>query len=307
MSVSDGDYGEFIDPNDDDDFEYLVEESSKYNPKKTDHVYYPICLGEVLNQQYCVEHKLDHGGFSTVWMAHDLKNKKDVALKIMTEGADLNERNCMWGIASLANLPKDAKYQALGRPHKVALTQLWKPGEIVKPFMVPETLRTDNFYLGDFGLAMKLGSPVVESGRPPIGYCSPDQYFTKHPTTACDIWSYMSICSRLYCGQTPFQTRPGVQVVTGMVGRLGPLPKQFKGCYCWPEDEEENWYTDFPNPEWDLAGVISRFSPSASPKELEHVLSFMYKCFDYLPEKRPSATQLLNDPSFQAIMDIHCL
>ncbi|TVY13589.1 Serine/threonine-protein kinase SRPK [Lachnellula arida] len=44
--------------------------------------YYPICIGNVLAQRYRIEHKLGHGGFSTVWMAHDIVTKKDVALKV---------------------------------------------------------------------------------------------------------------------------------------------------------------------------------------------------------------------------------
>jgi hypothetical protein len=47
-------------------------------------VFYPICLGEALNDRYLVEHKLGFGGGSTVWMAHDLIDKQDVAVKVMS-------------------------------------------------------------------------------------------------------------------------------------------------------------------------------------------------------------------------------
>jgi hypothetical protein len=30
--------------------------------------YYPICIADVLDQRYRIEHKLGHGGFSTVWL-----------------------------------------------------------------------------------------------------------------------------------------------------------------------------------------------------------------------------------------------
>src|ERR1700712_5562700 len=48
--------------------------------------YYPVCVGEVLVQRYRIEHKLGHGGFSTVWMAHDIFQGKNVALKICVAG-----------------------------------------------------------------------------------------------------------------------------------------------------------------------------------------------------------------------------
>ena len=35
---------------------------------------------------YRIEHKLGHGDFSTVWLARDIKKKRDVALKIMIPG-----------------------------------------------------------------------------------------------------------------------------------------------------------------------------------------------------------------------------
>ncbi|KAK2923695.1 Flavin amine oxidase [Fusarium oxysporum f. sp. vasinfectum] len=47
-------------------------------------LYLPICIGEVIAGRYRIEHKLGHGGFSTVWMAYDMHKGKDVALKIMT-------------------------------------------------------------------------------------------------------------------------------------------------------------------------------------------------------------------------------
>ncbi|WEW59209.1 hypothetical protein PRK78_004678 [Emydomyces testavorans] len=73
------DYGDFVD-SESDEYCELVEYTEGLAK------YVPNVLGtEVLNQQYSVEHELGYGGFSTVWMAYDLKNKTDVALKIMAE------------------------------------------------------------------------------------------------------------------------------------------------------------------------------------------------------------------------------
>ncbi|KAH7317631.1 kinase domain-containing protein [Rhexocercosporidium sp. MPI-PUGE-AT-0058] len=45
-----------------------------------------VCIGEVLAGRYRIEHKLGWGGYSTVWMAHDVQHSKTVALKIMIPG-----------------------------------------------------------------------------------------------------------------------------------------------------------------------------------------------------------------------------
>ncbi|KAF5656301.1 CMGC kinase [Fusarium circinatum] len=74
------DWGDYADSDD----EYDVEEASENPQRYVEGLYYPICIGETLANQYRVEHKLGHGGFSTVWMAYDTLGKKNVALKIMT-------------------------------------------------------------------------------------------------------------------------------------------------------------------------------------------------------------------------------
>lgn len=43
-------------------------------------------LGETLNNRYQIEHKLGHGGSSTVWIAYDLLEKRNVALKVIAAG-----------------------------------------------------------------------------------------------------------------------------------------------------------------------------------------------------------------------------
>jgi serine/threonine protein kinase len=48
--------------------------------------FYPIRIGDVLEDTYRIEHKLGYGKSSTVWLARDIKKGKDVALKIMIPG-----------------------------------------------------------------------------------------------------------------------------------------------------------------------------------------------------------------------------
>lgn len=83
------DFGDFVSTEDEEiDLEEIVEPWHKYDMKTTPtpYVFYPICVGEVLDERYLVEHKIGSGGFSTVWMAHDLQDSRDVALKVMSLG-----------------------------------------------------------------------------------------------------------------------------------------------------------------------------------------------------------------------------
>ncbi|KAF4250103.1 hypothetical protein CNMCM8980_001962 [Aspergillus fumigatiaffinis] len=353
------DFGDFVSNEDEElDLEEVVEPWRKYDTNGTSHVFYPIYVGEVLNERYLVEHKIRSGGFSTVWMAHDLHDKKDVALKVMSLGEweepkssssvplmgpclyhvilrnmsmatrmpaarqllealeslhkagivhrDLNERNCMWGMVPLHNLDRSAKYEALGRPLKriIPYVELWKQGELVRPIEVPENLRSEDFYLGDFGLAMQLGDPVIPRGYPPMQFCSPDRLHKKDPSFACGMWSYMIIFAELYLGYTPFPTHLKGGIVSGIVRCLGPLPEGWKGLYTHPGGLD-SWYDQgiTPDPKHDLASTIAYWRPDADPAERELVHSIMNRVFTYSPEERLTATQLLQDPSFRAIMD----
>ena len=90
---------------------------------------------------------------------------------------------------------------------------------------IPENLRIEKFYLGDFGLAMKVGDPVVQEG------CTPQRFYEqgKYPTFACDMWSYMAIFAILCFGVPPFTTWQEGGLVSGIIRYLGPLPEKWKG------------------------------------------------------------------------------
>lgn len=95
---ADSDFGNFIDEDRIDELEFIAEPWHQYGEgdnSDDSRVFYPICLGEVLNERYLVEHKIAYGGFSTVWMAHDLQEKRDVALKIMCLGDWAETEACL--------------------------------------------------------------------------------------------------------------------------------------------------------------------------------------------------------------------
>lgn len=91
--VNDGiDCGYYVDSSDEeanDDIEGNAEDIFlyHYNP-----LYYPISIGGILAERYRIEHKLGHGGHSTVWMAYDSKKGETVAVKIPVMTGTLTDR-----------------------------------------------------------------------------------------------------------------------------------------------------------------------------------------------------------------------
>ena len=79
------DYGDFVGSDEECEIEEVAEPLDRYY-KGLQGLYYPIRIGQVLDQTYRIEHKLGHGGFSTVWAAYDMKNKRNLALKIIVPG-----------------------------------------------------------------------------------------------------------------------------------------------------------------------------------------------------------------------------
>lgn len=78
------DYGYFVNLDDETEVEDLEENAEEMIHYYQRPFYYPIRIGMVLARRYRIEHKLGHGGFSTVWMAHDTVRNQDVALKVPT-------------------------------------------------------------------------------------------------------------------------------------------------------------------------------------------------------------------------------
>lgn len=408
------DYGEFVDSDGEGDVEDVSEPVERYSQG----LYYPVCIGEVLAERYRIEHKLGWGGYSTVWMAHDVQLRKNVALKIMIPGekgeyeyqmqneilqtvrdtsnlvthqgsfllpghgsnhhrvlvlpllspslgyraiqlpvatrisaakqllvalkslhdaglvhrgtphpqfssrflvllsrldadqsTDLNEGALMWEMPlSFDEYDTATKYQWLGRPKKVFLGDyLWKRGELVQQVTTPLDLLGSKLYLGDFGLTIKIGTAVRIKEQAPYYFCAPERLHGADPSFASDMWSYMCLFAALYLGNNVFYGNGGESTAFSWVEQLGAMPNHWKGRFWRPEEVNDAWYdqTTTPDPERDLAARIARMRPDASQAERELVLSIMHKAFCYLPERRITAEQLLQDPSFRAIMDIY--
>jgi serine/threonine protein kinase len=207
-----------------------------------------------------------------------------------------------------AHLSRSDKYKELGRPLREPIPHAEHPyrqGEIVRAINNPDHLRTDDFHLGDFGLSKKISDPEARRGYPDLKFCSPERLHKHEPSTACDIWSYMVVFSILYLDFALFNTLE-TSVVGDHVRCLCPLPAEWKGRYTHPGGRD-SWYNQSakPDPKYDLAAKVALRRSDADPVEREHVVSIMAKVFVYDPAKRPTATELLMDLDFRAIMDIY--
>ncbi|KAL3456521.1 kinase domain-containing protein [Aspergillus heterothallicus] len=67
-----------------------VERLERYRPGG----YCPMLVGDILQNRYKVVHKLGHGTFSTVWLAHDRLQESYVAVKVSTAGSPSPEADC---------------------------------------------------------------------------------------------------------------------------------------------------------------------------------------------------------------------
>ena len=210
---------------------------------------------------------------------------------------DLNGYNVMWGMAPLDDKDTTTKYKYLGRPVKVALA-VEKAAELVLPAHIAEPLITEDIFHGGFGLTTRAGIRAMDGWEPPAGYCAPEVTHNVAPSRASDIWSYLCIFSQLYFGIEMFPAG-----LVNIVGAVGPLSQQWKDIL----DADESWYDQ--SMKADIKSYVeyrlNRVAADVGSTERGHILSLMSTGFRYLPEERMTATQLLHDPSFKAIMEIY--
>ena len=99
----------------------------------------------------------------------------------------------------------------------------------------------------------------------------------------------------------------GASMITKMAGTLGSLPKEWKGCYNSWGTCGDWWYDQCrkPNAKKSLESIIKMKRPEVGEVERNHMVSIMKQVFTYSPDLRPTATQLLQHRSFQAVMEIY--
>ncbi|KAI8944767.1 kinase-like domain-containing protein [Xylaria longipes] len=386
------DYGDYVDWESDEasEIEINAEPVERYYHGC---MYYPVRVGEVLDGRYRIVHKLGYGGFSTVWMAHDIQNDKAVALKTLVSGKDgeaeflaqstvcrivgsaphivtyrstfevsgrgsgrhhvlvmpllgpnletrlreasmaarmsaarqllialktlhqagivhrdLNHGAVMWEMTDIDKYDKATQYRRFGRPQKLDLIEkACDLADLVQPMTIPPEFIGNTVYLGDFGMAILVGTPVDFKIQTPAMFCAPERYHDRNPSLASDMWSYTCIFAALYLGFPPFHGS-GDDIVSLWVNTLGPLPVSWKGKYRYFDNKgDDAWYDQDRKhrPTMNLESLLARREPVPEEEEMKLVLSIFQRGFDYGPEKRPSAAELLKDDSFNALMRIY--
>ncbi|ROV91869.1 hypothetical protein VMCG_09214 [Cytospora schulzeri] len=279
---------------------------------------YPVTVGELLQggdgKAYRIEHKLGHGGFSTIWLAFEAETNTSVALKIY----HLNERNVMLGLipGALDQGPTPSeRYKQVGRPQKFPLAPcqyIGRPGDLVAPIRWLSSMVAKTAFLGDFGLTKRADSPTTDNYLPPRPCIPPELFHIGfEPSYESDIWSFICIFTTLMTGFSPFDGWNDTGTLGCMVDLLGPLPRDWEGRYKWPHhysyEERCKWYDQSRRPEDPLESFVHGCNgiPAGSRKERQLILEVLQKGFRYEPSQRISAQQLLNDASFRELLSIN--
>ncbi|KAF4453122.1 cmgc protein kinase [Fusarium austroafricanum] len=232
------------------------------------------------------------------------------ALKSLHEAeivhADLNTANIMYDLRTLKDLRIAEKYKRFGRPKKMCISVgNFKDGEVVRAAEPDVDLLGDTIVLGDFGLAGKPGIPAVGGQNPPF-YCAPERVHGINPSYASDMWSYMCIFFELYTTEKLFNGWHHDRVISSTVDTLGALPLSWKGSRSDGRSCDDTWYDQdrHVSDESALQPRLARLRPDASLREIELVLCVLHRGLSYLPEDRQTATELLEDASFNEFMAI---
>jgi serine/threonine protein kinase len=186
------------------------------------------------------------------------------------------------------------------------------PGELVEAIQFPHEMLRHPVCLCDFGLAIRSGTVVANTAQDPPLFCAPERLHGINPSFASDMWSFTCIFAMLYLGVEAIWGG-GPTLVSRIVSIAGPLPARWKGSFGGGNTAKDWWYDQSGQmPRLDIMGgyetleeKIDRLRPDICKAEREHVLSVMYKGFTCAPEHRITAAQLLEDPSFNALMSYY--
>ena len=187
-----------------------------------------------------------------------------------------------------------------------------RPGELVELINVPQEMLRHPVGLCDFGLAIKSGAVVENTAQNPPLFCAPERLHGINPGFASDMWSFTCIFAKTYLGVEVIWGE-GSTLVSRIVSIAGPLPVHWK-CHFENGTAAKDWWYDQSGqmPRSNILGgyetlerKVDRIRPGICRDEREYALSIMRRGFSCSPERRITATQLLQDPLWNALMSYY--
>lgn len=225
--------------------------------------------------------------------------------------------NVVYGLkVDLGKMSVPEKYKLLGRPRKAKA--LWEDdpetgkalvtGELVAPANFPPEILGSDAHLCDFGILVEAGTSVSDKLQSQPRYCAPELFHDIEPSFASDMWSYMVVFLYLYAGYLPFALGPGFAGVLGsIVDVVGLLPQEWKGLYDAHDkaNAKESWYGQGSQTKSMFNAFLDKHRPDITAGEKALVLSVIRQVFRPRPEDRVTASELLGNKDFKALMSIY--
>ncbi|KAF5568686.1 CMGC kinase [Fusarium napiforme] len=324
------DWGDFVDSDEEPDVEFACEDINLY-PRG---FCYPISIGEIIIERYRIIHKLGHGAFSTVWMAHGIIENKDVALKILTLG-NSNERDYQMQ-SEIIGTAKDLTYllvyhQTFLLPsphsqHRVFVFPLQGPNlRNHPPRKLPITTKMAFAVqllkalksLHEVGiLHADLNTANIMYTLHPLNSSVSEKYKQVGRPRKMILWTEQWKDGELFTPMKPKEDLIGDSIVLGDFGLAhkagSPTRKmQSPATYCAPErlhNINPSYGSDiwsYMYPEFDLKERLGQLRPDVGARELELVVSVLRRGLVYQHEERIAAAELLEHDSFKELMSMY--
>ncbi|KAG5787729.1 hypothetical protein H9Q69_013202 [Fusarium xylarioides] len=271
---------------------------------------HPVELGDVFNDgQYKVIRKLGEGSFSTVWLAHDLKNSRFVALKILVSDEEEQSQE----LQILHHLTKVAPVES-AQHVTYLLNEFEHEGLDGHWNIVDENLKVK---LSDMGGAYFFNDPPKKP-IVPIGLRAPELILKGELHESQDIWSFGCILFEMITGRPIFyiwgppkyDTSLDDEHLLEVIEKLDPLPEELfshwktSSLYYTEDGNMYNWIIDGvpvttdPSELNTMEKTFDEKCPEMAEEEAQEVKKLIRWILQYDPAKRPSAEEILRHPWF---------
>ncbi|EGC42921.1 protein kinase [Histoplasma capsulatum var. duboisii H88] len=226
----------------------------------------------------------------------------DVSAMSFTRGGPVATRTAM-----MSQYPEDSNTVDLGHFANTDREEEDDVDELAEPcekYNIRETPHV--FYPVRIGETINL----AKEGRPQSGW--PMIFKSKRDVALKSMSTRMSASHQLLEALESLHKggivhRGGLQNTGFSVGRSSE-PSHMTQDFGNQEKTRGSWYgpDTKPHPKFLLSAIKARAHPESNPIERQHILPIMTQGFSCHPRKRPTATQLLQDSSFRAIMEKYC-